>query len=284
MYCVLSGDILKIQTLSLGALGALSALAATVAEAAPIFVGVTGNLVQTPQPPGTTPADFAAPIDNGAVFSAYWILDPDGATEVRTPLGPPATGQLVNFLGSVREFGAYITGPTQAPVGLGLSARSTRSSFLINDSFFAPSPGFPSGRYADQFSISSGPFFDAGGMVQQLTVDRSLGEGVFISMFSFNFLDSLAGPGRPDMLDDESFPNFGRLIALADTSFVSLRFARGAPTSSAELRLLPLMQYQVNRPNVVYFDLPDVGVPEPAGIGLFGLGLAAFALRRRKAA
>jgi hypothetical protein len=35
---------------------------------------------------------------------------------------------------------------------------------------------------------------------------------------------------------------------------------------------------------VVYFDLPDVGVPEPAGIGLFGLGLAAFALRRRKAA
>jgi len=251
--------------------------AAGAAQAAPILVTAYGQLVQAPTAPGTTPADFAAPIENYSGISAYWIIDPDAGTKVVTPLAAPSLGESVAFQGSVIGFGATIYGMAMEPLTLGNTPAALRQTFLLDNATLG-------GRITDQFSASSGAYFSGGGLVQGLETDRDLGDDVFISLFQLSLIESVFAPAVPGLLDGDDFPDLGALIGSSAVRLLTLRFSHGTLTNADELRLLPQMTFNVSSLSLDYIYLDDVETPEPAAFGLFGLGLAALALRRRRKA
>lgn len=256
---------------------AFTLAAASAAQAAPIQIVTFGQLVQAPIPPGSTPPDFAAPIANFSDFAAYWIIDPDAGTKTTTPLPAPSIGETISFRGSLIEFGAVIFGPGFAPLAIGNSSASLRQSFLLDNAISGT-------RATDQFSAAGGAYFDGSELVREVAFDRDLGENVFISLFQLSFLEGVLLPALPLLLDGDDFPDLGRLIETAPSKLVTLRFTHGAPTNAAEMRTLPQMSFNGINLNFNYIYLDDVETPEPAALGLFGLGLAALVLRRKRKA
>lgn len=252
--------------------------AGSAAQAAPILVTAVGQLVQAPPIPGTTLADFAAPIADFSDFAAYWVIDPDAGTRITTPLPAPSIGETVYFRGSVIEFGAVISGFGFDPLFLTNSPASLRQAFLLDNAISGT-------RATDQFSIAGGAFLDGSGLVREIDFDRDLGEEVFISLFQVNLSEGTFLPeDPPSLLDGDSFPDLDRVIETASSRSLILRFSHGTPTTAAEMRALPQMTFNGINIFIGYTYLDDVETPEPAAIGLFGLGLAALALRRRRRA
>lgn len=251
-------------------------VAASAAQAAPILVTAYGQLVQARPIPGSTPVDFAAPIENFSGISAYWIIDPDAGTKVVTPLPAPSIGRSVGFQGAVIGFGASIYGTGVEPLNLGYTADALRPAFLIDNATLGAG-------VTDQFSVSGGGYFNEGRLVQAVEADRDLGDGVFISLFQLSFIESLSG-AIPDLIEGEDFPDIGALIDAAPFRMITLRFSHGTATNAAELQALPQITFNASTLFIDYMYLDDIDTPEPAAIGLFGLGLAAIALRRRRKA
>lgn len=251
--------------------------AGSAAQAAPILVTAVGQLMQVSSPPGTTPPDFAAPIADFSDFAAYWVIDPDAGTKITTPLPAPSIGENVYFRGSVIEFGAVITGFGFDPLVLTNSPASLRQTFLLDNAISGI-------RATDQFSIAGGAFLDASGLVREIDFDRDLGEDVFVSLFQVSLIEGTFLPEVPGLLDGDTFPDLDRVIQTAASRSLILRFSHGTPTTAAEMRALPQMIFNGFNLFIGYTYLDDVETPEPAAIGLFGLGLAALALRRRRRA
>ena len=265
-----------------GALCAVVSLASTAA-AAPIVLIASGTLVRSAvEAPGSTPADFADPLSFSTTILATWLIDPSAATRSSTPLPPPSVGLFERYDNAILDFGAVISGPGGDELVIGYSSAALRTAFLLND-ITPPNPAFRQ----DQFSIGGGVLFPGGVATGEFTTDRSVGDGVFISLFQLNFVQSVLSPELPRLLEDSAFPDiedFNRMVSdpFASRSIV-LRFAHGNATSSAELGRLPRMTYTAGSLSFFAFELP-VEVPEPASLALFGLGLAGIGMRRRRRA
>lgn len=246
-------------------------LAATgAAQAAPILVTASGLLVQQ----GALP-DFAAPISDFADIHAYWVIDPDAGVKVTTPLPMYDSGESVAFRGSVLEFGAIIYSSGVDPLVLTNSSSSLGQAYLYDNLTIA-------GIAFDMFGFGAGAFVNESGLVREIDADRDLGEGVFISGLNLFALQLTFLPDVPGLLEDDSFPDLGRVFG--GTAQIDLSFSHGTPTTTDEIQALPYITFTATFPSISYTYLDDVETPEPATLGLFGLGLAAVALRRRRRA